>query len=887
MSRHFYAMLCTALLATSLLPAAAQHRNLKLHVPSPDWRDQVIYFVLTDRFDDGNPRNNDQGLGEHDARDGNKYSGGDIDGIRRRLDYVQALGATALWLTPPVLNQWHDTTHGFWGYHGYWASHFKRMDPHVGTLADYQSLSDLLHRRGMYLVQDVVVNHTGNFFSYGTGWRADDPTADYRPNTGSRPVARPQQAPFHLNDPRRAEDRRAGIYHWTPDIRDVTVRTEEMNFQTSGLDDLNTENPQVRRALRDSFGYWVREVGVDAFRIDTAYHVPPEFFEDFLHATDPRAPGVAHVARRTGRHDFLAFGEGFGIDPPGQTRYTRKLESYIRGDKGGQGGRQRLAGMLNFPLYAGLVDVFARGRAPAELQRRVQDMVAADARGIDPRRLPSFIDNHDVDRWLAVSGEPAMKQALLALMTLPGIPVLYYGTEQGLVEQRASMFSAGWGSGGRDRFDTQAPLFRYTQAAVALRKAHRGFSRALPQPLQAGGAGPGVLAWRNVHEEQTGIVLFNTADAPRFVDNLDVGLPLARLRRLFDIHADTPAALPPALRADTQGRLHLSLPARSGTVWTVEPAPVGTAPAAALRPQLDALPAQAVEGDFDITGRASPNAKLELIVDGDAARAQQLVTEADGRFSARIDTRRMTDPALLHRLVLRSSGTAADASVSDAASFRVALPWRVLADVSQGQGAVSRGGGPQGGYVYPTHESYTRQMDLRRTRVLSAGGALRIELEMADLTNVWGPANGFDHVAFSIFIELPGRSGGARAMTGQDAELPEGMRWHLRLRAHGWSNALFGPEGVDTRREASADGRSITPAAEVETDAASRTVRFTIPSESLGDPASLSGARVFVSTWDWDGGWRPLAREAGSFTVGGGDSKSPKVWNASPVIQLP
>jgi glycosidase len=167
--------------------------------------------------------------------------------------------------------------------------------------------------------------------------------------------------------------------------------------------------------------------------------------------------------------------------------------------------------------------VRARGRAPAELQRRVQDMVAADARGIDPRRLPSFIDNHDVDRWLAVSGEPAMKQALLALMTLPGIPVLYYGTEQGLVEQRASMFAAGWGSGGRDRFDTSAPLFRFTQATVALRQAHRGFSRALPQPLQAGGAGPGVLAWRNMHEGQARIVLFNTADAPRFADNLEVG----------------------------------------------------------------------------------------------------------------------------------------------------------------------------------------------------------------------------------------------------------------------------------------------------------------------------------------------------------------------------
>ena len=881
MNKRLQTLLGAALLAAVVLPAAAQPRGLKLHVPSPDWRDQVIYFVLTDRFDDGNPRNNDQGLGEHDARDGNKYSGGDLDGIRRRLDYIQALGATAVWLTPPVLNQWHDTTHGFWGYHGYWASHFKRMDPHVGTLADYKRLSDALHRRGMYLVQDVVVNHTGNFFSYGPGWRADDPTADFRPNTGSRPMSRPLQAPFHLNDPRRAEDRRAGIYHWTPDIRDVTVRDEEMNFQTSGLDDLNTENPRVRRALRDSFGYWVREVGVDAMRIDTAYHVPPEFFEDFLHATDPKAPGVAVVARRTGRSDFFAFGEGFGIDAPGQTRYTRKLESYIRGEA----GRKRLGGMLNFPLYAGLVDVFARGRAPAELQRRVQDMVAADSRGIDPRRLPSFIDNHDVDRWLAVSGEPAMKQALLALMTLPGIPVLYYGTEQGLVAQRASMFAAGWGSGGRDRFDTQAPLFRYTQAAVALRKAHRGFSRALPQPLQAGGAGPGVLAWRNVHEGQTRIVLFNTADAPRFADNLEVGAPQARLRRLFDIHADAPDALPAELQADAQGRLHLSLPPRSGTVWAVQAAPAATSPASARRPKLDPLPNEAVQGDFDITGHAAPGALLDVIVDGDGARAQRVVAGADGRFSARIDTRRMTDPALLHRVVLRAtgSGTPADAGVSEAAAFRVALPWRVLADVPQAPTNEGAGGGPQGRYVYPTHESYTRQMDLRRTRVLSAGGALRLELEMADLTRVWGPANGFDHVAFSVFVELPGRSDGARAMPGQDAELPQGMRWHLRLRAHGWSNALFGPEGADTR----ADGRSITPAAEISTDTATRTVRFTIPSEALGDPASLSGARIFVSTWDWDGTWRPLAREAGSFIVGGGDPNAPKLWSASPVITLP
>lgn len=872
MSRRFSRPLVAALLAAALWPATAQERGLQLHVPSPDWRDQVIYFVLTDRFDDGNPRNNEQGLGEYDPRQGHMYSGGDLDGIRRRLDYVQTLGATAVWLTPPVLNQWHDATHGFWGYHGYWASHFKRMDPHVGSLQDYRRLSDALHRRGMYLVQDVVVNHTGNFFSYGPGWRADDATRDYRPNTGARPQLRPLQPPFHLNDPRRAEDRRAGIYHWTPDIRDVTVRDEELRFQTSGLDDLNTESPVVRRALRDSFGYWIREVGVDALRIDTAYHVPPAFFEDFLFSTDRQAPGVAVVAKRTGRHDLLAFGEGFGIDPPGQTRYTQKLESYIRGER----GQQRLGGMLNFPLYAGLVDVFARGRPPAELQRRVQDMVAADERGIDPRRLPTFIDNHDVDRWLAVSGEPAMKQALLALMTLPGIPVLYYGTEQGLVEQRAAMFATGWGSGGRDRFDTTAPLFRYTQAAVALRKANRGFSRALPQPLQAGGAGPGVLAWRTVHEGQVRLVLFNTADEPRLADNLVVGAGPARLRRLFDIHAGTPAELPAAWQADASGRLHLNLPARSGTVWEVVAEPVVSAPQAGTRPQIDPLPVQALAGDVDITGRASPGAALDLIVDGDVAQARRVVAAADGRFSARLDTRRMTDPGLLHRLVLRDGA----GRLSEAATFRVALPWRLLADVPQ---QAPSGGGPEGRYTYPTHESYTRQMDLQRTRVLAAGSALRIELDMADLTRVWGPANGFDHVAFSIFIELPGRSDGVRAMPGQAAELPDGMRWHVRLRAHGWSNALFGPEGAD----AHTDGRSLTPAAEISTDDATRTVRFTIPGESLGHPASLSGARIFVSTWDWDGGWRPLAREPASFTVGGADPGAPKVWSISPVIRLP
>ncbi len=147
-----------------------------LHVASPEWQDQIVYFVMTDRFNDGDPSNNDQGAGEFDPADGAKYSGGDLRGVEAKIDYIKGLGATAVWVTPPVANQWWDPLNNYGGYHGYWASNFMEVDKHMGTLADYKSLSSSLHKSGMYLIQDVVLNHTGNFFSYRGGYDAADPT---------------------------------------------------------------------------------------------------------------------------------------------------------------------------------------------------------------------------------------------------------------------------------------------------------------------------------------------------------------------------------------------------------------------------------------------------------------------------------------------------------------------------------------------------------------------------------------------------------------------------------------------------------------------------------------------------------------------------------------
>ncbi len=856
--------------ASALATAVAAAGPLKLHVASPDWRDQIVYFVVTDRFADGDPSNNDQGRGEFRAGGRDHYNGGDLAGIRQRLAYIRGLGATALWITPPVANQWLDPSGHSAGYHGYWAENFMQVDRHEGTLADYQALSHALHSAGMYLVQDIVVNHTGNYFTYRDRWNPADPAQGYEPHDATPPVPRPAQPPFDRNDPRDPAQQRQAIYHWTPDVTDYNDRTQELSFQMSGLDDLNTENPAVRRALRQSYGHWIREVGVDAFRVDTAFYVPPGFFEDFLHAQDAQAPGVATVARRTGRRSFLVFGEGFGIDRPGEDTQARKIESYMTAP----GGRPLLPGMLNFPLYGALGDAFARGRPPAELRARIESTMALHAR---PHLMPSFIDNHDVDRFLAGGSVAALEQALLALMTLPGIPVIYYGTEQGFTEPRAAMFAAGFGSGGRDHYDTAAPLYRRIAELSALRRAHRVLSRGRPTLLAANAAQPGALAWRMAQPggRETMFVVFNTAEHDALLPQLDTGQPAGSvLRGVYGL-----AGRPADVVVGAGGRVTLALAPRSGQVWLAAAGRVASW--AARVPTLELAAGARFNGDFEVSGQAAGRNDLRLVVDGDLAAATPVQPEVGGRWRARLDTAAMIDPDVRHSVtVWAPQGVAATPR-----EFSVGRDWRLVADVEDPAGDDHGPAGIHGSYTYPLDPGFGahRQADLKRVRVATAGGALRIELQMNEITRPWNPPHGFDHVAFTIFIELPGRDGGARAMPLQNAELPDGMRWHLRLRAHGFSNVLFASEGASAVNE----GTPVAPAATIRTDAAAGTVSFTLPASVLGRPATLSGARLYVTTWDYDSGYRALAPEAGPFTFGGGPADGPKVMDASAVITLP
>ncbi len=835
--------------------------------PSParsgDWRDQVIYFAMIDRFDDGDPRNNDQGTGEFDPRDHRRFSGGDLAGLTRRLDYIAGLGATAVWITPPVANQWWSDRAQYGGYHGYWTSDFTRVDPHFGTRASYRAFADALHARDMRLVQDIVVNHTADYFGYDGAY---DPSQVERGFSMRRQLdgrRAPQPAPFDRNDARDAAQRADGIYHWTPTIRDFQERKQELDWQLADLDDLNTEHPAVRNALRKAYGDWIRHVGVDAFRVDTAFYVPPDFFADFLHASDPQAPGVMTVAARAGVRDFHVFGEGFAVDKPFDNAMARKIDGYMRAAD----GRPLLPGMLNFPLYGTLGDVFARGHAPAELQYRIEDMMRTHA---DPWRMPTFIDNHDVDRFLAGGDEAGLKQALLSILTLPGIPTVYYGTEQGVREQRASMFAAGHGSGGRDRFDNTAPLYRWLQRAIALRRSDRVFSRGTPRVLDANPAAPGAIAWRMDHEGRSALIAINSAARPQLLDALDTGLPPGTLLQpQFAIEGDAPT-----LRVDRHGHVSMVLPSRAGFVWRVVPdAPrsptVAGDDASTLR--IDADAATRIEGDLSLSGRAPGSAQVQLVVDGDLASALRVEVDDDGRWRATLRTDDMLDPAVVHRVVARDPS---NGRVSPAHRFTVARRWTRVAEAID---PIGDDHGPNGRYTYPEDPGWRlpRPADLRGATLWASGGALRVQLHMRALVADWNPANGYDHVAFTLFLRLPGRVGGAASLPQQAAGMPDGGRWHLRLRSHGWSNALFSSEDADAQRE----GRNVGESARIEVDRAANTVSFTLPARALGHLASLEGLGLYVTTWDYDGGYRALGEAAGPHSFGGGAAGDPKVMD--------
>lgn len=467
-------------------------------------QDEVIYFLLPDRFDNGDAANDRGGLkGDRlktgfDPTDARFYHGGDLKGVLRRLDYIQQLGATALWLGPIFKNKpvqgapGHETA----GYHGYWITDFTRIDPHFGTEEDFRQLVAAVHSRGMKLYMDIVINHTADVIAY-----RECPTEEcpYRPRT--EPPYTPYvpkgeehvKVPDWLNDP---------IYYHNRG--NSTFEGESAVYgDFFWLDDIMTENPRVLQGFIDIYAGWIERCGIDGLRIDTAKHVNPEFWQTFV-------PAMLSRAHARGIANFTIFGEVYT-----GTEDVALLARHTRVDK--------LPAVLDYAFTAAMRDTVAGSQGTEVLARLFEDDPLYEGGERAALQLPTFVSNHDQGRFAYfvrsarhdIGDDEVAKRVLLAhamIMTLRGVPVLYSGDEQGFAgvggdnAARQDMFG---------HFDANHPLYRAFAGMARLRASQPALQRGR-QIVRGYAAAPGLFAASRI-DPVSGrelLIAFNTSTAP-------------------------------------------------------------------------------------------------------------------------------------------------------------------------------------------------------------------------------------------------------------------------------------------------------------------------------------------------------------------------------------
>ncbi|MCU6452783.1 alpha-amylase [Sphingomonas sp. A2-49] len=550
----------TALALLLAAPAASGQATADYRARLP--QDEVIYFLLPDRFENGDPANDRGGLKGDAAVTGfdpaakGFYHGGDLKGLTRRLDYIQALGATALWVGPVFRNKpvQGGAGHRSAGYHGYWITDFTRVNPHLGTNADFAALVTAAHARGMKVYMDIIVNHTADVIQYRecVGQRECPyrSRADY-PYQRQGGVAGKAINPGFLGDEVRTGANFATLtrsdYAYTPFVPagernvkvpawlndpiyyhnrgDTTYRNESSTMgDFVGLDDLMTENPRVLAGMIDIFGGWIDRYGIDGFRIDTARHVDPAFWTQFVPAMQARAAAK-------GIPNFHVFGEvsDHEVRPAVLAQHTIV---------------DKLPAVLDFAFRQAVVETVA-GTRGTDAFEALFDGDALYAKGFDTAvQLPTFTGNHDDGRFATfvrkafpqASDAEVTARVMLSnamLLTLRGVPTIYSGDEQGFVsdgndqDAREDMFASKVASYNDNRllgtttttavshFGTDNPLFRAIAALTRLRVATPALTRGR-QVLRARDEAPGLLAISRFDPASGAEILlaFNTSTAP-------------------------------------------------------------------------------------------------------------------------------------------------------------------------------------------------------------------------------------------------------------------------------------------------------------------------------------------------------------------------------------
>lgn len=498
-------------------------------------QDEIVYFMLPDRFENGDPSNDTGGFEggrlEHgfDPTHRGFYQGGDLKGLTSQLDYIQGMGATAIWLGPIYKNKPVQGGPGqeSAGYHGYWITDFTAVDPHLGTEEDMKAFVEGAHSRGMKVYLDIITNHTADViamrechdpdydgddkvtdgcayrsvanFPYTTDGGPDGPSMNEgflgdaahvathenfakltNPNFAYTPYI-PEgeedvKVPAWLNDP---------IYYHN---RGETTWSGESSFygDFAGLDDLFTEHPVVVEGMIDIFQDWITKYRIDGFRIDTVRHVNPEFWQAFI-------PAMTEHAASIGIPNFYIFAESYDPDPGALARFT-KVDGFDQ--------------VLDFAFQAAVFDVVSGKETTARLDTflRADELYAeATQKGV---MQPTFLGNHDMGRFSGmlkaaipgISQEELLDRTKLGhglMMFMRGVPVIYSGDEQGFVSDgndqmaREPLFPSQTeeyndnnligtnATTAESNFDRDHPLYRYIAETASIRTEHAAFRRGV------------------------------------------------------------------------------------------------------------------------------------------------------------------------------------------------------------------------------------------------------------------------------------------------------------------------------------------------------------------------------------------------------------------------
>ncbi len=391
--------------------------------PSPeDWRDQWIYFIMTDRFN--NPYSNPKG--KWDDPDYNDFQGGNFKGITVKLDYLRDLGINAVWITPPFKNcQYLKDT-----YHGYGIQDFLNIDNRFGKEEDLIELIDQAHARGIYIIFDIILNHAGNVFSY----KLDDATIVYETAWGGD---KEYDILWH-------NEKGKAVYPALPSncSQDAGIFPKELQnnqyFRKKGkggepygdffsLKELVTSIKEVRNILIKVYQYVIAKYDVDGFRIDTLKYIERDFACTFGNS-------MREYALSIGKKNFFTFGEVWDNE--------EKISKFIGRFTGDEQGIIGVDAALDYPLFNNISNVMKGFSPPSTIvntfeNRKRSEENLISSHGEASKYFVTFFDNHDQkERFYYNDGTGKWDDQLIlaigAIFTLQGIPCIYYGTEQGL-----------------------------------------------------------------------------------------------------------------------------------------------------------------------------------------------------------------------------------------------------------------------------------------------------------------------------------------------------------------------------------------------------------------------------------------------------------------------